>query len=72
MKKLLVVLALLVVVAPTLSQQGSVRIYTTPQLPARDTLDKLNLTMAWHTKAPMESMRDGFYSLQLIPAGKKT
>jgi len=67
MKKLLVILAVFGAAATVLSQQGTVRIHTNPQVPSLDTLDRLDLTMAWHTKVPVDGTRDGFYSLQLIP-----
>jgi outer membrane protein assembly factor BamB len=50
--------------------QEPIRIHTNPRVPARDVLDRLSLHKAWHTTVPMDSMRDGFYSLQLIPGPK--
>jgi outer membrane protein assembly factor BamB len=67
MKKLLIVLAVFVGSTTVLSQQGPVRIQTTPQLPLRETLERLDLTMAWTNKVPVDGFHDGFYSLQLFP-----
>ncbi len=44
------------------------RLFTRPALPSEAVLERLNLTMAWHTRVPMNGQRDGLASLQLIPA----
>jgi hypothetical protein len=67
MKKPLIVLALLVGATTVLSQQGPVRIQTSPLLPLRDSLERLDLTMAWTNRVPTDGYHDGFYSLQLFP-----
>jgi outer membrane protein assembly factor BamB len=67
MKKLLTILAGLLAATTALSQEGTIRIHTKPVLPSLETLDRLNLKMAWKLKLPMDGLRDGFYSLQLFP-----
>jgi outer membrane protein assembly factor BamB len=72
MKKLLAITALALVATAALAQRGTVRSHTRPQPPSRDTLDRLNLTLAWSAKVPVDGLRDGFFSLQLIPGPKFT
>jgi hypothetical protein len=67
MKKLLIILAVFVLSTTVLSQQGPVRIQTNPQLPLRDTLERLDLKMAWANRVPTDGFHDGFFSLQLFP-----
>jgi outer membrane protein assembly factor BamB len=47
--------------------QNDLRVHTKPIPPSRDTLDRLDLKMAWRTTVPLDGLRDGFFSLQLIP-----
>src|SRR5690348_16796546 len=61
-----VMLLLLVTVAAT---QGT-RLFTRPALPPENMLQRLDLTLAWHTRVTMEGQRDGIRTLQLAP-GKK-
>jgi outer membrane protein assembly factor BamB len=68
MKKLLAFLAFLVPAAAALPQDAGLRIHTKPVLPSLETLDRLNLKMAWKVKVPMDGLRDGFVSLQLFPS----
>jgi outer membrane protein assembly factor BamB len=67
MKKLLggVVAVLLSVTAA--ATQGP-RLYTQPELPPRDVLDRLSLTLAWQNRLLTASREDGLFSLQLLPA----
>jgi outer membrane protein assembly factor BamB len=55
------------VVTAAFGQEAILRIHTKPILPSRETLDRLDLTLAWKIKVPMDSVRDGFYSLQMFP-----
>jgi len=59
-----VILLLIVTAAAT---QGP-RLYTHPALPPAEMLDRLNLTLAWHTRVAVDGQRDGLFSLQLLPA----
>jgi outer membrane protein assembly factor BamB len=71
MKKLLALASVLLTAAAALSQ-GDVRLHTNPKAPPKDVLEKLNLKQAWHIKVPVDGLRDGFYSLQMIPGPKFT
>lgn len=71
MKKLLAV-AIVLLTASLAWSQGEVRIHTTPKAPPKDTLDKLSLRTGWHLKMMMDGLRDGYFSLQLIPGPKFT
>jgi outer membrane protein assembly factor BamB len=68
----LLTLASVLLTAGLALAQADVRIHTTPKVPPKDVLDKLNLKVAWHTKVPTDGLRDGFYSLQLVPGPKFT
>jgi len=46
--------------------QGS-RLYTRPALPPAEMLERLNLTLAWHSRVAVDGLRDGLFSLQLVP-----
>jgi len=72
MKKLLASLVALLAATTVLSQEGTIRIHTKPVLPSLETLDRLNLKMAWKLKLPMDGLHDGFYSLQLFPGKEFT
>jgi hypothetical protein len=66
MKKRLVGVILLLLTLTTAAGQ-STRLYTCPALPREEMLERLNLTLAWHTRLPMDGLRDGLVSLQLLP-----
>src|SRR5262249_46294618 len=71
MKKLAGVLLLLVLtVAPAAPQSTSPRVFTSPLLPPRQALDRLNLKLAWHARLPVDSRRDGLISVQVLPRKK--
>ncbi len=72
MKKALCAVVLLVLVVTGLQSQPAWRLHTSPRLPPRDVLERLNLAVAWHTKLPTGGLRDGLFTLQLLPAKKKT
>jgi outer membrane protein assembly factor BamB len=71
MKKLLALASVLLTFAVAMSQD-EVRLHTNPKAPPKDVLEKLNLKQTWHIKVPVDGLRDGFYSLQLIPGPKFT
>jgi outer membrane protein assembly factor BamB len=48
------------------AQPARSEIFTRPEPPPREALDRLNLTMAWRTYVPMDGMRDGLVSVHLI------
>lgn len=70
MKKLVGAAILVVLAAMTLHAQPALRVYTMPKVPPRDVLDRLNLAVNWKTKLPTGGLRDGLFTLQLLPAGK--
>src|SRR5262249_820446 len=59
-------LVLLLLFATTAGTQAP-RLFTRPTLPPEAMLDRLNLTLAWHTRVPVEDLHDGLFSLQLLP-----
>jgi hypothetical protein len=71
MKNLLALASVLLTAAVALAQ-NDVRLHTNPKAPPKDVLEKLNLKQAWHIKVPVDGLRDGFYSLQMIPGPKFT
>jgi outer membrane protein assembly factor BamB len=72
MKKLAGLFVVLVLTAaPAVTQTPSKpRVYTSPQLPPRQALERLNLTLAWRARAPVDSRRDGIFSVQVLPRKK--
>lgn len=67
MRKLLLASAVFLLAAWGLQGQPAYRIFTRPGLPPRDVLERLNMTIAWHARIPTDGMRDGLFSLQLVP-----
>jgi outer membrane protein assembly factor BamB len=45
--------------------QGRRDIYTRPELPSSETLDRLNLTQDWHRFLPRDGYRDALYSMMI-------
>ena len=70
MKKLLAVLALFIVTVATLHGQAPFRVFTSPKMPSRDSLDRMSLRVAWTTRVAVHGQRDGIFSIQLIPDQK--
>jgi outer membrane protein assembly factor BamB len=68
MKKLFVIVTFFVVAAAAWPQQSWIRLHTNPKLPSSEALERLDLIMVWRARLPMDGLRDGFFSLQLIPA----
>ena len=63
MKPLLSVLALVLTATAVTAQDP--RLFTRPQVPPREALERLNLQVGWHTTIPVESRRDRIYSVQI-------
>src|SRR5437868_122503 len=72
MKHLFGLLILGATLAPAFPQGGAVREYTSPRGLSAEALNRLNLTLAWKTRVPTESTRDGLLSVQLVPGEKAT
>jgi outer membrane protein assembly factor BamB len=66
MKQLLAALGVVALAAAGLAQRP-VRVFTRPEPPPREVLDRLHLTQAWRVKIPTQSQRDGIFSIQIIP-----
>jgi outer membrane protein assembly factor BamB len=64
MKKLLGIVAMLVLIPGALGQES--RAYTRPAVPSREALDRLHLKMAWRALIPVGDLRDGIFSVQMI------
>jgi outer membrane protein assembly factor BamB len=47
-------------------------VLTRPKLPSRDSLDKLNLRLAWSTQLNLDGERDSIASFQIIPGPPQT
>jgi outer membrane protein assembly factor BamB len=54
-----------------MAQEPLPRLYTQPQLPPAEVLDRLGLTLAWAVRLPTQGTEDGLSHLQLLPAGKE-
>src|SRR5437763_1402674 len=67
MKRTLLALTMLLVTGVGGFAQAPYKVYTSPKLPARDSLERMNLTMAWHTRVTVDGQRDGIFSAQVIP-----
>jgi outer membrane protein assembly factor BamB len=67
MKKMLPALLVLLATFAAVHAQAPYKIYTSPKLPARDALERMNLTLAWNTRVTVDGQRDGIASVQLIP-----
>src|SRR5262249_22165885 len=67
MKKLLLAMTVLLGSMAWAYGQAPYKIYTSPKLPARDALERMNLTLAWNARVSVEGQRDGIVSVQLIP-----
>jgi outer membrane protein assembly factor BamB len=63
MKPLLSVLALMLT-ATAVTAQDPRLLFSRPAVPPREALDRLNLQLGWRTYIPVESGRDGIYSVQ--------
>ncbi len=67
MKKLLGGIVLFVLVVGAVWPQAHYHQFTTPKVPPKEMLDRLNLEMAWKLRIPLQGQRDGIASAQLIP-----
>ncbi len=67
MKRLLAVLSVFAAIVTALCGQPPVRMFTSPKLPNRDSLDRMSLRVAWTARVSVFGNRDGVFSIQLIP-----
>jgi outer membrane protein assembly factor BamB len=68
MKRSVTAILTVMLVTMVLQADEPERIYSNPNVPSREVLDRLNLQLAWRGFLPMDGRRDGFFSLQV--AGK--
>ncbi|MBI3821082.1 MAG: hypothetical protein HY289_00205, partial [Planctomycetes bacterium] len=67
MKRMLCAAAVLLTTFSAAHAQAPFKIVTRPKLPAKDALERMNLTMAWNTRVTVDGNRDGLASVQVIP-----
>ena len=67
MKQLLIAMSVLGLTCVCVYSQAPYRLYTSPRLPARDVLARMNLVMAWNTRVKVDGGRDGVFSVQVLP-----
>ena len=67
MKPLASVAMTVLLASAVAAQPERTRLYSTPGVPPRDVLERLNLREAWSRFVPMDSRRDGILSSQIIP-----
>ena len=67
MKKMLPAIAVLLGTFSAAYSQAPYKVYTSPKLPVRDALERMNLTLAWTTRVTVDGQRDGISTVQLLP-----
>src|SRR4051794_38098988 len=67
MKKMLLTIAVLLGTCTGAFSQAPYKIRTTPKLPARDSLERMNLTLAWNARVTVDGNRDGIAYVQVLP-----
>ena len=67
MKKLLFAMSVALITVTSAIAQAPYKIYTSPKLPMRESLERMNLMVAWNTRVTVDGNRDGVFSVQLIP-----
>jgi outer membrane protein assembly factor BamB len=66
-KLLLGTMATALAAALVLAQPGNYKVHTRPALPSGESLDRLDLKLAWSTRLGLRGERDGIATVQLIP-----
>ncbi|MGF1578890.1 MAG: PQQ-binding-like beta-propeller repeat protein [Gemmataceae bacterium] len=73
MRKHIIVLLLSCLINPAALAQFEGRMYTRPEVPPKDVLDRLSLTLAWSGKIRTAGLKDGIATLQIMgPANNKS
>ena len=67
MKKFLFTIPIFLAALAIAYPQAPFKVYTSPKLPMRDALDRMNLTVAWNARVSVDGNRDGIFSIQLLP-----
>src|SRR5258708_3998573 len=57
---------LAVVSAAPLHAEDMTQVYTRSEPPPREALERLNLKLGWSLYLPVEGLRDGIFSIQLV------
>lgn len=60
-----IAVGLLLLPATALAQDTS-RLFSRPAVPSRETLDRLNLKLAWRVAVPTDGRRDGLFTVQFL------
>jgi outer membrane protein assembly factor BamB len=58
-------LVALVLAATTALAQRSADLFSRPEVPSREVLDRLHLQVGWHTYIPVDGRKDGIFTVQL-------
>lgn len=66
MKKLVGAVVFLLGTATMVAAQGQSQHYSRPATPSEEALHRLNLKLAWRVYIPVESRRDGLFSVQVL------
>jgi outer membrane protein assembly factor BamB len=68
MKSVPVIAAALTLTAATAwTQPEPIRLHTNPRVPAREILQRLDLTLGWSIRLKTDGLKDGLFSVQMIP-----
>ncbi len=65
MKRMTIAAVAIVLGTTALRADDRERLYSCPDLPSPEVLDRLNLKMAWHKYVPMDGRRDGFATIRV-------
>jgi outer membrane protein assembly factor BamB len=65
MMRTLLSLVALVLAATTASAQRSADLFSRPEIPPSEVLDRLHLQVGWHIYLPVDGRKDGIFSVQL-------
>ena len=49
----------------TAEAADNLRVFSQPEIPSQEVLDRLNLKMMWRAFSPMEGKRDGYHDIQI-------
>jgi len=63
--RILVTTLILFFLGLTAEAADNLRIFSQPEIPSQEVLDRLNLKMMWRAFSPMEGKRDGYHDIQI-------
>lgn len=67
MKNHLLAVAMLLISFASAQAQAPFKVFSSPKLPPREALERMQLVTAWHNRVTVDGNRDGVFSVQLIP-----